>query len=72
MNNHRHMTSDLLTCAGALLTLSGILMAVCAELAYGGILWAAASCMFISARQFRLAENKTTDKERADDEQTTV
>lgn len=72
MNNRPHTTSDLLICAGALLAMSGILMAVCGELAYGSILWAAASCMFISVRQFRLAENKTINKERSDDEQATV
>lgn len=68
MNKHLHTPSDLLICAGALLTLSGILAAVCAELAYGGILWGAASCMFLSAHRFHLAENQTTDKERSDNE----
>lgn len=68
----KHTASNLLTCAGALMTISGILMAVCARLLYGGILWAAAACMFFAARHFRLAENKTNETEESDDEQTTV
>ena len=53
-----HFTSRMLTCAGALMSISGILMAVCAKLAYGGILFAAASCMFFAARYFRIAEDR--------------
>ena len=45
----KHFTSRMLTCAGTLMTISGILMAVCAKLAYGGILFAASSCMFFAA-----------------------
>lgn len=48
----KYTASTLLTCAGALITVSGILMAVCEELAYGGILWAAASCMFFCGQLF--------------------
>ena len=51
----KHFTSRMLTCAGTLMTISGILMAVCAKLAYGGILFAAAACMFFAARYFRIA-----------------
>ena len=40
------------------MSISGILMAVCAKLAYGGILFAAAACMFFAARNFRIAEDK--------------
>lgn len=67
-----HTASTLLTCAGALMTVSGILMAVCAMLSYGGILWAAAACMFFAAWHFRLEENKMNETEESDDEQTAV
>ena len=58
----KHFTSRMLTCAGALMSISGILMAVCAKIAYGGILFAAAACMFFAARSFRIAENKKENK----------
>lgn len=54
----KHFTSRILTCAGALMSISGILMAVGAKLAYGGILLASAACMFFAARNFRIAEDK--------------
>ncbi|MCF2663567.1 hypothetical protein JQM66_03235 [Oscillibacter valericigenes] len=54
----KHFTSRMLTCAGALMSISGILMAVCAKIAYGGILFAAAACMFLAARNFRIAEDR--------------
>ena len=37
-------------------------MAVCAKIAYGGILFAAAACMFFAARYFRIAEDKNEQK----------
>ena len=58
-----HTVSNLLACAGGLMTVSGILMALCASPLYGGLLWAAASCFFFAARQFRLAENEKKDKD---------
>ena len=63
----KHFTSRMLTCAGALMTVAAILIAVCAKLAYSGILLAAASCMFFAARHFRIAEDKKVyeDQERA-------
>lgn len=64
----KHVTSRMLTCAGTLMTISGILMAVCAKLAYGGILFAAAACMFFTARNFRIAEDR---KERSNQEMET-
>ena len=54
----KHFTSRMLICAGALMSISGILIAICAKLAYGGILFAAAACMFFAARNFRIAEDK--------------
>ncbi len=65
---NEHITSTLLTCAGALMAVSGILMALCAGLAYGGILWAAASCIFFAAYHFRLAENKKKETEESEEE----
>lgn len=54
----KHFTSRMLTGAGTLMSISGILMAVCAKLAYGGILFASAACMFFAARLFRIAEDR--------------
>lgn len=48
----------MLTGAGALMSISGILMAVCAKPAHGGILFAAAACLFFAARRFRIAEDR--------------
>lgn len=70
--NSKKTAAVLLTCSGALMTVSGILMAVCVGLAYGGILWAAASCMFFAAYHFRLAENETDETEGTDDESKTL
>ncbi len=63
----------LLTCAGCLMLISGILMAICVNLYVGGILWAAASLMFFSAYHFRLAEkNEPMKLEVSKDEEKTV
>ena len=59
---NKHFSSRMLTCAGALMGISGILMAVCAKLAYGGIFFAAAACMFFAARNFRIAEDRDDHK----------
>ena len=72
MKNDEHLPSRLLICSGALLAVSGVLMALCVALPYGGLLWAAASCMFFAARHFRLAENKNTHKEDSDHEKTSL
>ena len=64
-----HFTSRMLTCAGALMSISGVLTAICATPAYGGILFAAAACMFFAARNFRIAESK---KENANQEAETA
>lgn len=58
MMEDKHFTSRMLICAGVLMTISGILMATCVKIYYGGILFAAASCMFFAARSFRIAEDK--------------
>ena len=62
----KHFTSRMLICAGALMSISGILITICVKLAYGGILFAAAACMFFAARNFRIAEDKKEDEK--DDE----
>ena len=63
----KHFTSRMLTCAGVLMSISGILISIGAKLAYGGILFASAACMFFAARNFRIAEDKKVyeDQERA-------
>ena len=58
----KHFTSRMLICAEALMSISGVLIAICAKLAYGGILFAAAACMFFAARNFRIAEDKKEDE----------
>ena len=58
----KHFTSRMLICAGTLMSISGILITICAKLAYGGILFAAAACMFFAARNFRIAEDKKDDE----------
>ena len=57
----KHFTSRMLTCAGALMSISGILIAICVKISYSGILFAAAACMFFAARNFRIAEDKNQE-----------
>ena len=57
----KHFTSRMLTCAGALMSISGILMALCVKPAYGGAMFAAAACMFFASRNFRIAEDKNQE-----------
>lgn len=70
MSKNPNLPSRLLTCAGALMILSGILMAVCFHPAYGGILWAAAFCMFFAAYHFR--KNQTEESEEKNNEKKTL
>lgn len=60
----KHFTSRMLIIAGTLMTISGILIAICVKITYGGILFAAASCMFCAARNFRIAEDRDDHKRR--------
>ena len=60
----KHFTSRMLICAGALMGVSGMLIAICAKLIYGGILFAAAACMFFAARNFRIAEDQNENENR--------
>lgn len=64
MIKDKHIPSRMLALAGGLMTVSGILTALCGSLAIRGIFWAAASCLFFAAYNFRLAENK---KEKAEE-----
>ena len=49
------------------MTISGILIDICAKPAYGGILFATAACMFLAARSFRIAEDRE-DKDNIEEE----
>ena len=53
-----HFVSRILTIAGALMCISGLLMAICVKILYGGILLAAAFCMFFAAYNFRIKEDE--------------
>ena len=64
MKNSAHFASRMLIWAGALMTISGILIAICARIAYGGIFFAAAACLFFAARNFRIAEDKKETEEK--------
>ena len=68
----KHVNSRMTALAGGLMTVSGILMAACGSLAIGGIVWAAASCLFFAAYHFRLAENQNEIEEETRHEQETV
>ena len=65
MRKDKHFSSRMLTCAGALMAVSGVLIAICVEAPYGGILFAAATCMFFAARNFRIAEDKKENENQA-------
>ena len=54
----KHFSSRMLTCSGALMSIAGILIIICGQSGYGGILLAAACCMFFGARNFRIAEDR--------------
>ena len=53
-----HFTSRIFTIAGALMCISGLLMAICVKVLYGGIMLAAAFCMFFAASNFRITEDE--------------
>ena len=63
MKKDIYFPSRMMTLAGGLMTVSGILMAVLGRLAVGGIFWAAASCLFFAACHLRLAENRKEKEE---------
>ena len=64
----KHFTSRMLICTGALMSISSVLIAICAKIAYGGILFVAA-CMFFAAGNFRIAEDrKANENQKAETE----
>ena len=63
MKKDIHFTSRMMTLSGGLMTVSGILMAFCSNLAISGIFWAAAACLFFAARQCGVAGNKKEHEE---------
>ena len=72
MNADIHNSSRMLTLAGALMANSGILMVCCGALAIGGVMGAAAFCIFIAAYNFRLAENKQNNEEDTNNDEEAV
>ena len=58
-----HFTPRMLICSGTLMSISGVLITICANVACGGILFAAAACMFFAARHFRIAEDQKDNQE---------
>lgn len=56
----KHFTSRMFICAGTLMGISGILIAIGSKIAYGGILFAAAACMFFVARISALRKTEMT------------
>lgn len=64
----KHFSSHMLTCSGALMSIAGILIIICGQSGYGGILLAAACCMFFGARNFRIAEDRAEQEENHEQE----
>ena len=58
MKQEMYSASGLLMCAGTLLAVSGMLTAICVQPAYSVSLWAVASCMFFTAWNFQVNEEK--------------
>ena len=54
MKNTR-FTSNGFGISGALMVVAGILMMVSGHVAVGGVFWASANCMFLTARYFAKA-----------------
>ena len=63
MKDCNHTASRLLIVAGGLMGVSGLLLCACGAVPYGGLLFAASSCMFSAARNVRIAENKKAIKD---------
>ena len=72
MKKDIHFTSRMMTLSGGLMTVSGILTALCSKLAICVFFCVSASCLFFAARQFRIAENKKEHEEDCEHEQETV
>ena len=57
----------MMCCAGALLTLSALLMGICAGLIYGVLCGVGAFCLFLSALNFYKSENSNESEEMKDE-----
>ena len=68
---NKYFTSRMLIGAATLMSISGILIAIGAKLAYGGIMFASAACMFFAARNFRIAEDRKDNVEQKHEKQST-
>ena len=66
MTKNQNSTSRLLTSAGVLMSISGLLMMVGARRAIGLVLLGAAACTFAAAWHFRIAE-KREDTDNSDE-----
>lgn len=62
MKDNKNTTPNLLTCAGILMTVSGLLMVLIGRAAIGGLFWVSAALMFLAASLFAKAAKKQ-DKE---------
>lgn len=58
MTKNQNSTSRLLTSAGVLMSISGLLMMVGASRSIGLVFLGAAACMFFAAYNFRIAEKR--------------
>ena len=55
MNKDKYFASNGFAFSGALMFVAGILMMVSGHVAVGGVFWASANCMFLTARYFAKA-----------------
>lgn len=64
MDKSKRTAQSLIAGAGALMTVSGILMMLSGRVAIGGVFWASAACMFLTAYHFRTKTDKTDAEEK--------
>lgn len=69
MDKNKKTASNLIGGAGILMTISGILMAVSGQVPVAGVFWASASCMFLAARRFAIAAEKTNEEKQNRDKE---
>lgn len=63
MDKNKKFASNGFAFAGALMFIAGILMMVSGRVAIGGVFWASANCMFLTARCFaKAAEEKDAEE----------
>lgn len=69
MDKNKSFASNGLGISGALMFISGILMIAIGRVAIGAVFWVSASCMFLAARHFAIAAEKTdTEEQQRNDE----